>query len=59
MKRAMLAIGLIQISATVASAVSMPAMPLDCGLEVGESHVHGCVLTVVAEDRSQVEAVRT
>ena len=58
-KRAMLAYGVIQISATVVSAVSLAAIAFGLCAVKQESHLfNGCVEAVVAEGRSQSEAVR-
>ena len=58
-KRAMLAYGLVQISATVVSAVSLAAIALGlCAVKQESRLFNGCVETVVAEGRSQAEAVR-
>ena len=58
-KRAMLAYGVIQISATVVSAVSLAAIAIGlCAVKQESKLFNGCVETVVAEGRSQSEAVR-
>ena len=58
-KRAMLAYGLVQISATVVSAVSLAAISVGlCAVKQESRLFNGCVETVVAEGRSQAEAVR-
>ena len=58
-KRAMLAYGLVQISATVVSAVSLAAIAVGlCAVKQESGLFNGCVETVVAEGRSQAEAVR-
>ena len=58
-KRAMLAYGLVQISATVVSAVSLAAIAVGlCAVKQESRLFNGCVETVVAEGRSQAEAVR-
>ena len=58
-KRAMLAYDLVQISATVVSAVSLAAIAVDlCAVKQESRLFNGCVVTVVAEGRSQAEAVR-
>ena len=56
-KRAMLAYGLVQISATVVSAVSLAAIAVGlCAVKQESRLFNGCVETVVAEGRSQAEA---
>ena len=58
-KRAMLAYGVIQISATVVSAVSLAAIAFGfCAVKQESRLFNGCVEAVVAEGRSQSEAVR-
>ena len=58
-KRAMLACGLVQISATVVSAVSLAAIAVGlCAVNQESRLFNGCVETVVAEGSSQAEAVR-
>ena len=58
-KRAMFAYGLVQISATVLSAVSLAAIAVGlCAVKQESLLFTGCVETVVAEGRSQAEAVR-
>jgi hypothetical protein len=58
-KRAMLAYGVIQISATVVSALSLAAIAIGlCSVKQESKLFNGCVETVVAEGRSQSEAVR-
>jgi hypothetical protein len=58
-KRAMLAYGVIQISATVVSALSLAAIAIGlCAVKQESKLFNGCVETVVAEGRSQSEAVR-
>ncbi len=58
-KRAMLAYGVIQISATVVSALSLAAIAIGlCSVKQESKLFNGCVETVVAEGKSQSEAVR-
>ncbi|MGB0825987.1 MAG: hypothetical protein ACPGPH_08685 [Synechococcus sp.] len=58
-KKAMLAYGIVQISATVVSAVSLAAIAVGlCAVKQESRLFNGCVETVVAEGRSQAEAVR-
>ena len=58
-KRAMLAYGVIQISATVVSAVSLAAIAFGlCAVKQESRLFNGCVEAVVADGRSQSEAVR-
>ena len=58
-KRAMLAYGVIQISATVVSALSLAAIAIGlCAVKQESKLFNGCVETVVAEGRSQSDAVR-
>ena len=58
-KRAMLAYGLAQISATVVSAVSLAAIAVGlCAVKQQSRLFNGCVETVLADGRSQAEAVR-
>jgi hypothetical protein len=58
-KRAMLTYGVIQISATVVSALSLAAIAIGlCAVKQESKLFNGCVETVVAEGRSQSEAVR-
>ena len=58
-KKAMLAYGVIQISATVVSAVSLAAIAFGlCAVKQESRLFNGCVEAVVAEGRSQSEAVR-
>ena len=58
-KRAMLAYGVIQISATVVSALSLAAIAIGlCAVKQESKLFNGCVESVVAEGRSQSEAVR-
>ena len=60
MKRAMLAYGLVQISATVVSAVSLAAIAVGlCAVKQESRLFNGCVETVVAEGRSQAELFAT
>ena len=58
-KRAMLPFGLVQISATVICAVSLAAIAFGlCAVKQERRLFSGCVEAVVAEGRSQAEAVR-
>ena len=58
-KQAMLAFGLVQISSTVVSAVSLAAIAFGLCVVTQESRLFiGCVETVLAEGRSHAEAVR-
>ena len=58
-KRAMLAYGVIQISATVVSALSLAAIAIGlCAVKQESRLFNRCVEAVVAEGRSQSEAVR-
>ena len=58
-KKAMLAYGVIQISATVVSAISLAAIAVGlCAVKQESKLFNGCVETVVAEGRSNAEAVR-
>ena len=58
-KKAMLAYGVIQISATVVSAISLAAIAVGlCAVKQESKLFNGCVETVVAEGRSNPEAVR-
>ena len=57
--RVMLVYGLVQISATAVSAVSLAAIAIGlCAVKQESRRFNGCVETVVAEGRSQAEAVR-
>ncbi len=56
----MLAYGLVQISATVVSAVSLAAIAFClCAVKQVSRLFNRCVETVVAEGRSPAEAVRS
>ena len=58
-KRAMLAYGLVQISATVVSAVALAASAVGlCAVKQESRLFNGCVERVMAEGLSQAEAVR-
>ena len=58
-KKAMLAYGVIQISATVVSAISLAAIAVGlCAVKQESKLFNGCVETVVAEGRPNAEAVR-
>ena len=55
----MLADGLIQISATVVSAISLVAIALGlCSLEQESKAFYGCVDEVIAEGKTKAAAVR-
>jgi hypothetical protein len=58
-KKAMLAYGVIQISATVVSAISLAAIALGlCAIKEESKAFSGCVADVVAEGKSNAAAVR-
>ena len=58
-RRAMLAYGLVQISATLVSAVVLAAIAVGlCAVKQESRLFNGCVGTVVAEGRTQAEVVR-
>ena len=58
-KMAMLSYGLVHISATLVSAVSLAAIASGlCTVKQESRLFNGCVETVVTEGRSQAEAVR-
>ena len=58
-KQVMLAYGLVQISAPVVTAVSLAAIAYGlCAVKQESRLFNGCVETLVAEGRSQAEAVR-
>ena len=58
-KRALLTYGVIQISATVVSAISLAAIALGlCAVKQESKLFNGCVEAVVADGRSNAEAVR-
>ena len=57
--KAMLAYGVIQMSATVLSAISLAAIGLSfCAIRQESQAFTGCVEEVMAEGRSQAQAVR-
>ena len=58
-QRAMLAYGVIQISATVVSAISLAAIAFGfCAVKQESKAFNGCVEEVIAEGRSNSQAVR-
>ena len=58
-KKAMLAYGLIQISATVVSAISLAAIALElCAVKQESKAFNGCVDEVIANGVTNAEAVR-
>jgi hypothetical protein len=58
-KKAMFAYGVIQISATVLSAISLAAIALGfCALKQESKAFNGCVEDVIAEGKSNAQAVR-
>ena len=58
-KRAMLTYGVIQISATLISAISLAAIAFGfCAVKQESKLFNGCVEAVVADGRSNAEAVR-
>ena len=58
-KKAMLAYGLIQISATVLSAISLAAIALGlCSIKQESKAFNSCVDEVVAEGKTNAAAVR-
>jgi hypothetical protein len=58
-KKAMLAYGLVQISATVVSAVSLAAIALSlCPLKQQSTAFNGCVTEMIAQGESNAQAVR-
>ena len=57
--KAMLAYGVIQMSATVLSAISLAAIALSfCAIRQESKAFTGCVEEVISEGRSQARAVR-
>ena len=57
--KAMLAYGVIQISATVVSALSLAAIALGlCAVKQESKAFNGCVKEVIAEGKSNAQAVR-
>ncbi len=58
-KKAMLAYGIIQISATVVSAISLAAIALGlCAVKQESKAFNGCVQDVIAEGNTSAQAVR-
>jgi hypothetical protein len=58
-KNAMLAYGVIQISATVLSAISLAAIALGfCAVKQESKAFNGCVEEVIAEGKTNAQAVR-
>ena len=58
-KKAMLAYGLTQISATVVSAISLAAIALSlCPLKQQSTTFNGCVSEIIAQGESNAHAVR-
>ena len=58
-KRVMIPYGLVQVSATAPSVVSLAAIAFGlCAVKQESRLFNGCVETVVVEGRSQAEAVR-
>ncbi len=58
-KKAMLVYGLIQISATVVSAISLAAIALGlCAVKQESKLFNGCVEMVIADGKTNAEAVR-
>jgi hypothetical protein len=58
-KKAMLAYGLIQISATVVSAISLAAIALSlCPLKQQSTTFNGCISEIIAQGESNAQAVR-
>ena len=58
-KKAMLAYGLTQISATVVSAISLAAIALSiCPLKQQSTTFNGCVSEIIAKGESNAQAVR-
>ena len=57
-KKAMLAYGVIQISATVVSAISLAAIALGlCAVKQESKAFNGCVQEVIAEGKTNAQAV--
>ena len=57
--KAMLAYGVIQISATVVSAISLAAIALGlCAVKQESKAFNGCVQEVIAEGKTNSQAVR-
>ena len=58
-KKAMLAYGVVQISATVVSAISLAAIALTlCPLKQQSSAFNGCVTEMIAQGEPNAQAVR-
>jgi hypothetical protein len=58
-KKAMLAYGVIQISATIVSAISLAAIALGlCAVKQESKAFNGCVQEVIAEGKTNSAAVR-
>ena len=58
-KKAMLAYGIVQISATVVSAISLAAIAVGlCSIKKESKTVNGCVEEIVGNGKSNAEAVR-
>ena len=58
-KKAMLAYGLTQISATVVSAISLTVIALSlCPLKQQSTTLIGCVSEIIAQGESNAQAVR-
>ena len=58
-KKAMVAYGLIQISASVISAISLAAIALGvCAVKQESKAFNGCVIEVTAEGKTNAQAVR-
>ena len=58
-KKSMLACGVIQISATVVSAISLAAIALGlCAVKQESKAFNGCVQEVIAEGKTNAQAVR-
>jgi len=58
-KKAMLAYGIVQISATVISAISLAAIAVSlCPLKQHSSVFNGCVTEMIAQGESNAQAVR-
>ena len=58
-KKAMLVYGVVQISATVVSAISLAGIALGlCAVKQESQAFNGCVRDVIADGRTNAEAVR-
>ena len=58
-KKAMLAYGVIQISATVVSAIALAAIALSlCPLKQQSTRFNGCISEIIAQGESNEQAVR-